>query len=290
MEDEEFGDQEDDVDPQLKTREGRAKRREEMEKQRSQASEHLEARTTHGSGISKDTKLNTTDPDSRLMKMKHGGFQNAYNVQVMSENGFVLTNYIATTSADQPLLIPSLQAFERLHGTNPTYLLADKGYSSEDNFAFCEQADVDAYIPIHKKLLDLTPYTYDQRADTYIHKDGRVFTFRQLLKKRKKKEAPAWQQTHNDSRFIYEHLNETTKKKSYLCISAGWQRLANVHKQKLATPQGKQHYKKRMPDVEGVFGNIKANMKFTSFLLRGLAGVKVEWNLITLAHNLKKLI
>jgi IS5 family transposase len=42
--------------------------------------------------------------------------------------------------------------------------------------------------------------------------------------------------------------------------------------------------------VEPVFGQIKQAMGFRQFLLRGLAKVKVEWQLVCLAHNLRKLI
>lgn len=285
LEDEAFGNQEDGVDPQLKTREGRAKRRQEIEKKQAQASSHLEQRLRAHEPVPKDVKLNTTDPDSKLMKMKHGGFQNGYNLQVMSEHGFVLSHYTSAMSADQPLLIPSLQQFQELHATLPDGLLADKGYSSEDNFAFCEHVGVDAYIPVHKEPIDLTSYTYDQTTDTYVHEDGRMFYLKQRMKKKGKQEGePEYR------RFVYECADEATKKKSYLCISAGWQRLATKHKQKLDTSEGKQRYRKRMSDVEGVFGNIKHNLGFTQFLLRGFTGVRAEWNLITLAHNLKKLI
>ena len=41
--------------------------------------------------------------------------------------------------------------------------------------------------------------------------------------------------------------------------------------------------------VEPVFGQIKEAMGFRQFLLRGLAKVKAEWDLICMCHNLKKL-
>ena len=45
-----------------------------------------------------------------------------------------------------------------------------------------------------------------------------------------------------------------------------------------------------MHDVEGVFANIKKNLRFTSFNLRSFTGVNIEWTLISLAHNLKKIL
>jgi len=219
--------------------------------------------------------------------MKQGNFANGYNIQAMTENGFVLSSYVADSSADQNLLIPTIQRFKNLYNTEPKYLLADKGYSSEDNFTFCEQEAIDAYIPLHQELLDMSVYTYNKKQNTYTHKDGRIFHFKQHMKKRKKKHA---KDPVSYKRTVYEYVNERTQKKKYLCVSHEWQRLARKHERKLATPEGKELYKRRMPDVEGVFGNIKHNLKFTTFLLRGLTGAMIEWNLISLAHNLKKMI
>ncbi|HEX7846360.1 MAG TPA: transposase, partial [Chitinophagaceae bacterium] len=47
--------------------------------------------------------------------------------------------------------------------------------------------------------------------------------------------------------------------------------------------------KKRPADVEPVFGNIKHNKHFKRFLLKGLDKTEIEWGLICIAHNLKKI-
>lgn len=69
-------------------------------------------------------------------------------------------------------------------------------------------------------------------------------------------------------------------------ITAPW-RLAMV--EKLQTEQAKHKYRKRKSTVEPVFGIIKSILGFTRFRLRGLQKVKLEWNLITLAYNCKRL-
>jgi len=48
-------------------------------------------------------------------------------------------------------------------------------------------------------------------------------------------------------------------------------------------------YRLRKQVVEPVFGQIKQAMGFRQFLLRGLAKVRSEWQLVCLAHNLRKL-
>ncbi|GAC1357131.1 MAG: hypothetical protein NVS3B10_19040 [Polyangiales bacterium] len=58
---------------------------------------------------------------------------------------------------------------------------------------------------------------------------------------------------------------------------------------KLATPEGRAIYARRKAIVEPVFGQIKEPRGIRAFLLRGLAAVRGEWNLIAMTHNLLKL-
>jgi len=59
---------------------------------------------------------------------------------------------------------------------------------------------------------------------------------------------------------------------------------------KIISPEGEKEYKKRMHTAEPPFGNIKFNMGYTRFLLRGLDKAKGEFNLMSIAHNLKKIM
>ena len=58
---------------------------------------------------------------------------------------------------------------------------------------------------------------------------------------------------------------------------------------KLSSPEGRALYKQRKAIVEPVFGQIKDGRGFRRFLVRGLAAVRAEFNLIALTHNLLKL-
>ena len=58
---------------------------------------------------------------------------------------------------------------------------------------------------------------------------------------------------------------------------------------KLRTVKGRATYSKRKQIVEPVFGQIKEARGFRRFLLRGLANVTWEWDIVCLAHNLLKL-
>jgi transposase len=56
-----------------------------------------------------------------------------------------------------------------------------------------------------------------------------------------------------------------------------------------ATRAGRQRYKLRQQTIEPAFGIIKEALGFRRFSLRGLAKVSLEWTLVTLAYNLKRL-
>jgi transposase len=60
-------------------------------------------------------------------------------------------------------------------------------------------------------------------------------------------------------------------------------------REKLSTEEGRQIYAKRARTVEPVFGIIKAPLGFRQFLLRGLGKVRIEWDLVCLAYNMKRL-
>ena len=58
---------------------------------------------------------------------------------------------------------------------------------------------------------------------------------------------------------------------------------------RLKTPEGRKLYALRKQTPEPVFGIIKSVLGFRQFLLRGLDNVRGEWNLVTMAWNMKRM-
>jgi hypothetical protein len=58
---------------------------------------------------------------------------------------------------------------------------------------------------------------------------------------------------------------------------------------RLKTPEGRTLYALRKHTPEPVFGIIKSALGFRQFLLRGLDNVRGEWNLVTMAYNVKRM-
>ena len=58
---------------------------------------------------------------------------------------------------------------------------------------------------------------------------------------------------------------------------------------RLKTPAGRALYALRKQMPEPVFGIIKSALGFRQFSLRGLAGARGEWSLVTMAWNIKRI-
>ena len=80
--------------------------------------------------------------------------------------------------------------------------------------------------------------------------------------------------------------NRPGRTKQPKAITTPW-RLAMI--EKLKTDEAKQKYRRRKSTVEPVFGIIKSVLGFTRFQMRGINKVKSEWQLVTLAYNVKRL-
>jgi len=83
-------------------------------------------------------------------------------------------------------------------------------------------------------------------------------------------------------------VSDLEKKEEPLAPAPGAE-LGEVMKHRLKTDAGKAKYKLRQQTVEPVFGIIKSVMGFRQFLLRGLEKVGLEWQLVCIAYNLKRL-
>jgi len=65
--------------------------------------------------------------------------------------------------------------------------------------------------------------------------------------------------------------------------------VAEVMAQRLGSAAGRQLYRLRKQTVEPVFGILKEALGFRRFLMRGLEKVSLEWTLVSLAWNFKRL-
>lgn len=88
------------------------------------------------------------------------------------------------------------------------------------------------------------------------------------------------------------YIDDKNRRKDYINFYELRQRYSDAEYNnpiRIVTRDGEREYKKRMHTVEPPFGDLKFDLGYRHFLLRGLDMVKGEFNLMCIAHNLKKI-
>jgi len=105
----------------------------------------------HGDPTEK-AQRNFTDPDSRIMVMGSGAFEQAYNCQAMvTDEQIIVATDVSNQAPDTQQMVPMLLQTEKNCGALPDVFLADNGYFSGANVEYCEAAGIDAYISVGRK-------------------------------------------------------------------------------------------------------------------------------------------
>ena len=249
-----------------------------------------------------------TDPDATFMRMKDDHMQNGqlkpgYNLQASTNNQYITNYTLGQTTADTTLLKDHVEDHIESYNETPDSITADAGYGSEENYTDLETKNIDAFVKynyFHKEQKQTkkqpNPFHPDQLyyntdTDTYYCPMGQVMT---NIGNYKKKTKTGFEQTI--MRYQAQNCNGCSlrslchKSKNNRIIERNYNliRLKAKARIKLTSQQGIEKRKQRCWDVEAVFGNIKQNMNFKRFMLRGIDKVNVEIGLIAMAHNLKK--
>jgi len=111
----------------------------------------------HGDPTEK-AQRNFTDPDSRIMVMGGGAFEQAYNCQAMvTDEQIIVATDVSNQAPDTQQMVPMLLQTEANCGALPDVFLADNGYFSGANVEYCEAAGVEAYISVGRKRWEDSP-------------------------------------------------------------------------------------------------------------------------------------
>lgn len=250
-----------------------------------------------------------TDPDATFMRMKEDAMKNgqlkpAYNTQI-STNNQIITNYtVHQNPGDPKTLKPHLESFKEEYGFFPSEVTADAGYGSEENYEYLEQNNVDAYVK----------YTYfdkeqrdKEKAKPVFHVDNLYYNKEQNcfycpIGQRMDFIGNALESTNAGyertiSRYQAKNCKgcplhtvcHKSKENRIVEVSHRLNELKAKARDRLLSEKGIKHRKQRPVDVEPVFGMLKQNNGFRRFFLKGIDKVTVEFGLLALAHNIKKI-
>ena len=248
-----------------------------------------------------------TDPDATFMRMKEDHMRNGqlkpgYNVQVGTENQFIVGYSLHQRPTDTRCLIPHLEKVKESLGKLPKTIIADAGYGSEENYEYLEKEEREAlvkYNTFHKEnskawkqdVSKIDNWTYQPETDSWVCPNGRELHF---LRERKRKNESGYEQQVRHYRSadcegcpLKDKCSKTSGNRE-IEVSMAFLRYKSEARKKLRSEEGRALSVRRMVEVESVFGQMKNNRGFRRFLLRGLPKVSLEVGWLSLAHNLLK--
>jgi transposase len=267
----------------------------------------LRAYEHHQEVLGERNSYSKTDPDATFMRMKEDHMRNGqlkpgYNVQIGTENQFIVGYSLHQRPTDTRCLKPHLEKVKAALGKLPGTVIADAGYGGEENYAYLEESQIKAvvkYSTYHKEkskkwksdISKIDNWSYDEANDIWQCPAGQTLTFRYESK----------QQTESGYEIRLRHYrsvdctgcpfkSDCTKAKGNreIRVSMKYLQQKQQARELLQSEEGYKLSVRRMIEPESVFGQMKSNRSFRRFLLRGLPKVSLEVGWLSLAHNLSK--
>ena len=249
-----------------------------------------------------------TDPDATFMRMKedhmlNGQLKPGYNLQISTENQYIIGYTIHQTTNDTTTLQAHIESLNDNLGKMPDTLVADAGYGSEENYDYLENNDVEAFVKYQyfhkeqsKKWKD-DPYRtdnlpYDEKDDSYTCPMGRKMDFireKVRITDNGFRQVNRLYQAQNCNGCPVREACNKCKGNRRIEINPKLNHYKSIIRERLSSERGIKYRSQRPVDVEAVFGIIKGNKNYRKFLLRGLEKVEIEAGLLALAHNLSKI-
>lgn len=248
-----------------------------------------------------------TDKDATFMRMKEDHMRNGqlkpgYNVQIGTENQFILGYSVHQRPTDTRCLIPHLEKVKSQLGKLPGVVIADAGYGGEENYDYLEQNKISAivkYSTYHrekskawqKDISKIDNWIYNTEQDIWTCAAGQTLGFHRVSKEKTESgyeiECRHYRSAGCEGCPLKPQCTKAQGNRE-IKVSMKYLRLKNQARERLCSEEGYTLAVRRMTEPEPVFGDIKNNRGFKRFLLRGLPKVSLEVGWLSLAHNLLK--
>ena len=251
-----------------------------------------------------------TDSDATFMRMKEDHMKNgqlkpAYNCQLSTHHQWIIHYSLHANPGDTLTYIPHLQDYQNSYGQMPQQCTTDAGYGSEENYAFFEQNNIEAFVKynyFHQEqkasFLKKRPFRshqlyYNEQLDQYICPMGqpmkKIGTYKRKTASGYEQQITKYQAQNCQGCPLRGLCYKGKAPKRVIEVNHRLNHFKAKARDKLLSEEGIQRRKRRPADVEATFGILKQNHGFRRALLRGKEKVEIEIGLHALAHNLRKL-
>jgi len=303
-------------------------RQEQLEAALAQLREMDQQRQRKGTDPKKNpAQLPVTDPDSRILPNKEGGYAPNYTPMAVSEteNGFIVGADVLIGNVEHLVMTTMVDTVESDYGEKPQAVMGDSAYSTGQNLAamegreqellsplVCEEVtdnparrenltqavaeeDLDR-LPINAqtKRFDKQAFMYDEESDCYYCPAGQTLP-REGTEKAERSGETIKLVIYRCRDWIGCPLAERCRKtadakRGRKVTRDGYEGVRHRHSERMQQEDAKVRYNRRLHFGETPFAVLKAALELRRFLLRGIEGVQQEWLWGCTAFNLKKLM
>ena len=224
-----------------------------------------------------------------------------YNAQIAVSDGVIVNADLFQRPGDPLTYIPFMNRYKKYAKELPEYTMADAAYGSYDNYMYCLSNGMNIVMKYNMyakkntsefKKKKYNPLNWEGNEEGYkICPDGKIFN--EHLYDRYDESGEYLKITqhygNNDQCQNCTHSKEcSNSKRRTVTRNAVLNEFYATVDDILLTEFGKELKKQRSIQVEGAFGVIKQDMKFTRFSRRGLKNTKMEFLIVCLGYNLRK--
>ncbi len=248
-------------------------------------------------------KVNLTDIDSKLMKMKKGlHYEQAYNCQLLVEGKgeIIVGNNISDSPNDSYETIPTMEKFkqEQKVSLNGIEVFQDNGFSSSITAEYYEKEGAIAYIPdrvttkeLHGKAYKISEFDNDNfkldfKKNQAICPAGHRMHF---SRKEIRKKNGSWTNIYRTNECKKCRFQKECVPKNKLSREAKINPLMRKIRLRFKTKKGLEKYSKRFHKGEVAQAHIFHNLGYREFKMRGEKQCENEVNLFSTAYNLRKI-
>jgi len=243
--------------------------------------------------IKEEGSFNTTDPE--CISIKQGkNFYAGFNFQstVDEKEGLILSTDVVSETNDLNQFATQINKANKILGKKCETACADCGYASTNQLEKIDNQGIQVIVPSQRQALRKKPSSFAKEHFTYFDDYYLCPEGHKLIPYRlNKNNNRVYKINHKKICLSCSHYGICTKSPTGRTIS---RLLKEEVRQKLEAqydePSSQEIYKLRKEKVELPFGHIKHNLKFDSFLLRGLKGAKAETSIISTCFNLVRMI
>jgi transposase len=249
-------------------------------------------------------RVSVSEPEARRMRQSDGGIAPNYNVQISADAAQSLIVDVQVTQApnDSEQLAPAVGRIVERLGRKPRQMLADADFTNRRSIEAMAELEVDYVGSIRKGGAEKdntgtgrftrAVFVYDPEHDHYVCPGGKHLRY-------------SGRHTHKTGNFFYRY--EARASDCQHCPLQPQCCPGNQHRgrgllrteetaamiafrQKMATPEAQQQYRRRSRVIEFCHAWIKSKLGLRQFHLRGLVKVQTEMLWACLTYNLRQWI